>query len=159
MEGILTFFSTHSNGMLVLFSCFAATIFFIQWVAWIFCFGRFSSDRTDSRTGRALRHVLGDLLVKIIDDFRHLLALIIVLIFAVALGYTVYRAGSQMSDITNALQTVVATLGGLVGSLVGYYFGEAAAKRSPEEPLDRGIPEEPVQQPPARVAPPPPQTP
>ncbi len=39
--------------------------------------------------------MIGQFLLNIMDDFRHLLALIIVLIFAIVLGYAMLRAGGQ----------------------------------------------------------------
>ncbi len=140
MGSFLNFLATNSSGIFVLFSCLAAVIFFIQWISWVFCWGRFRPDRVASTTSarKPLRLVMGDLLVNIVNDFRHLLALIIVLIFAMVLGYAVYRASAGVDEITKALQAVVATLGGLVGSLLGYYFGEAAAKKAPGEIIRGG---------------------
>jgi hypothetical protein len=40
-----------------------------------------------------------------------------------------------VEDLADGLQAVMATLGGLVGSIVGYYFGESAAKTSPGSQL------------------------
>lgn len=149
MESLLTFLTAHSNGIFMLFFCLAAGVFIVQWVCWIFCWGRFHPERVASATSarKPLRQVMGDLLVNIVNDFRHLLALIIVLIFAAALGYAVYKARAGVDEITKALQAVVATLGGLVGSLLGYYFGESAAKRTPGEIIKGGVGGEPEQAP------------
>lgn len=165
MDSFFTFLDAHSGGLLVIFLCLAAIVGLIQWLAWIFSKGRFRPDRAGAKVGtNSLRFVFADLLVKIINDFRHLLALVMVMIFALALSYVLYRADNNMASITDAMQTVVATLGGLVGSILGYYFGESAARKSIEEGArDRGA-EEPEQtngQPkeeekPPRPAPPPP---
>ncbi len=107
-------------------------ILMIQWLAWIFKFGRFSHP-TDQKTGisyetnNGIRHVIADLMVKVIDDFRHLLALVIILMFALALGYTLIFADT-ISEISDGLQAVTSTLGGIIGAIIGYYFGESAAK-------------------------------
>jgi len=135
----------YSGGILVLFLSLATIVLLIQWVAWIFLMGRFKPKPPESGTGpgdrfrqSSLRFVFADLLVKIINDFRHLLALLMVTIFALALMYALYSTGAsadanKMPNIKDALQAVVATLGGLVGSILGYYFGEAAARKSFEE--------------------------
>lgn len=127
MTDFFKFFADHWVGMLVLFSCLAVVIFFIQWIAWVFQWGRFKIGK-DGEPSK-LRFILGDLVVKIIDDFRHLLALIIVLIFIFTLGYVMARAG-EYTNIKDALQTVVASLGGLIGTIIGYYFGESAARKA-----------------------------
>ena len=132
--------STHASGVFVLLAVIAAIILFVQWVAWIFNWGRFAATKRDPRGG--IRYVFADLLVKIIDDFRHLLALVITIIFALALAYTLYLAathsddGSVLEGVKDALQAVVSSLGGLVGAIIGYYFGESAAKRKPGETPD-----------------------
>ncbi|MDZ7290742.1 MAG: hypothetical protein ONB44_18570 [candidate division KSB1 bacterium] len=146
MDNFLTFLKTHSGGLLVLFLCLAAIVFLVQWLAWIFSLGRFRPDRTGGKVGTSsLRFVFADLLVKIINDFRHFLALVMVTIFALALSYVLYRAEDNMASITDAMQTVVATLGGLVGSILGYYFGESAARKSLEEAVGERPVEEPAQ--------------
>lgn len=85
----------------------------------------------------------------------------IVLIFASALVFAMYTADGDMDKLATALQVVTATLGGLVGSIIGYYFGEskinavmAAGSQEGDEPGQanrRGTPP-----PPAPTPPPPP---
>ena len=113
-------------------------------MAWVFGGGRFglrsivSSEyqigsvpiRSDQRPSGSGRYILADLIVKIIDDFRHLLALIIVAIFALALGYVMVKTSNQYDQLKGGIEVVVASLGGIVGSILGYYFGESAALKS-----------------------------
>ncbi len=154
MDRFFTFLQTYWIGVLFLLFCLA---FLVQWFAWIFGIGRFSkagrgTTDTDPSTGKGtgqgtgtgtgigtsraeLRYIFSEATVKIINDFRHLLALVIVLIFAFALGFSLIKAASIPStgtpsvidNMKEALQVVVATLGGLVGSIIGYYFGESKA--------------------------------
>jgi hypothetical protein len=140
MESLLTFLQNYSGGILMLFFSLAAIVALIQWVCWIFGWGRFSPANVAAATSerKSFRQGLSELFFNLVNDFRHLLALVIVLIFAGALAYTVIRAGQQMDDIAKGLQAVVATLGGLVGSLLGYYFGESAAKKSSGEIVKGG---------------------
>jgi hypothetical protein len=156
MGSFLNFLATHSSGIFVLFFSLAAVVFLIQWTSWIFGWGRFSPQNVAATTDvrKPLRQAMGELFFNLVNDFRHLLALVIVLIFAVVLGYAVFRAGTQMDDITKALQAVVATLGGLVGSLLGYYFGESAAKKTSGEIIRGGAGGE-IEQAPTPVQPPP----
>jgi hypothetical protein len=134
MGDFLTFLDTHRGGILMLMVCLAFVAIVVQWVAWIFSIGRFRRTEMPA-TGRQqnLRYIFAQIAVKIINDFRHFLALVIVLIFALALAYAMLQAGSTMNDMKDALQAVAATLGGLVGSIVGYYFGESAATRAREQ--------------------------
>ncbi|MFN0314180.1 MAG: hypothetical protein ACKVQA_03970 [Burkholderiales bacterium] len=135
MEQFFVIIESHSTAMLVLLLCLAVLLFSVQWLMWLFAVGRFQKpeDRVTPGKPQNLTYLVTDGLVKIINDFRHLLALLIVLIFGVTLSWALYQAGANISNIKEVLQSVVATLGGLVGSIIGYYFGEAAAKRSPED--------------------------
>ena len=127
LADFFSFLESYRGGVLVFLLCLATLALLVQWTAWIFSLGRF---RAAVARKDALRNVLADLLVKIIDDFRHLLALVIVLIFALVLAFALIRAGSDIDDITDALQVVTSTMGGLIGSIIGYYFGESAARKS-----------------------------
>ena len=137
MDGMFSFLAQNRTGILVLFLSLAGLAFIIQWFAWIFNLGRFKrKDRaitTDEARSTSLRFVFADLLVKIINDFRHLLALIVVLIFAIALGVAMYIGGGSIDDFAKATQAVVATLGGLVGSIIGYYFGESTVTKQQQD--------------------------
>jgi hypothetical protein len=170
MDNFFTYLQTHRSGILLLLLILASIVFFVQWIMWVLARGRFSRiPPADSKA--ALRFIFSDAAVKIINDFRHLLALIIVLIFAFALGYALIKAASietnaqsptTIANIKEALQAVVATLGGLVGSIIGYYFGESSVVKSAEQkPPDSGQAKLPpaVQEPPKSgetKAPPPP---
>ncbi|MEE9552965.1 MAG: hypothetical protein V3W18_01610 [candidate division Zixibacteria bacterium] len=59
-----------------------------------------------------------------------MLALIIITIFAIALIFAMVHATTTNKDLSDAIQGVVASLGGLIGSIIGYYFGESAASRA-----------------------------
>lgn len=110
-------------------------------LTWTLGVGRFRVRRpSESDQTENLAYVLSAAVIRIINDFRHLLALIIVLIFAFALAYVLWVATeasdandklSRVERIKEGLQAVVATLGGLVGSIIGYYFGES---RNPAAP-------------------------
>ena len=153
MTEFFTYLNANRGGILVLLLCLIFIILLVNWVAWIFSWGRF---RTPTRPSREpLRYLIGQALVKIIDDFRHLLALVIVVIFALALWYAMIRAGSNQQEMKDAIQTVVASLGGLVGSIIGYYFGESAIGRLREvSPAEEKMPK-PEEEPITPVPPPP----
>jgi hypothetical protein len=119
---IITFLQQNGRGVVLLIALLAAVLFGVQWVLWMFGLGRFKpSDLPRSNT---LRFLVAEALVKIINDFRHLLALLLIIIFGLALAYCLWQAGS-LADLKDSLQVVMATLGGLVGSIIGYYFGES----------------------------------
>lgn len=101
-------------------------IIIVNWIAWIFNFGRYRDGKANTKG--SVIFIITEMIVKIITDFRHFLALILVLIFAGALIYACSISDGKIDDLSKALQAVVSTLGGLVGSIVGYYFGESAAK-------------------------------
>ncbi|SRR6266404_1309994 len=150
MDRVFTFLQTYRSGILFLIVCLACVAFLLQWFAWIFGIGRFRRGEPETRTGTGsgsisastnLRYLFSGAIVKIVNDFRHLLALVIVLIFAFALGYSLWKAASLpaigdppsvINNMKEALQAVVATLGGLVGSIIGYYFGESSTTKPPD---------------------------
>ena len=115
---------------------------FAQWIAWTFSLGRFSRV-TSTPSKQNLRYVFSEAAVKIINDFRHLLALVVVSIFGFALCYAM-NVAPNMKEMKEALQAIVATLGGLVGSIIGYYFGESAVAKAQDtkgtESLEREVP-------------------
>lgn len=120
--------AANANGILLFFLVVAGFAVLVQWFLWMFGRGRFK--RTDSATGKpraTLRYLFAEGLVKIIDDFRHFLALIIMLIFAGLITYAMVKADTHDMRM-DALKGVVAALGGLVGSIIGYYFGESRVR-------------------------------
>jgi hypothetical protein len=156
MTRLFTFLEAQRVGILIFFLSLAGIALFVQWLVWMFGLGRFGTSKAIS-TGRAeLRYLFSEATVKIINDFRHLLALIVVLIFAVALGYSLWKAASVETNATSAsvidnmkeaLQAVVATLGGLVGSIIGYYFGESTVKASETRTIPPPTPDQaPIQE-------------
>jgi hypothetical protein len=130
MAGLIDFFAEHRAGVGVLLaSGFAATLL-LQWVCWIAGWGRFT--RSAPGPGRQeLRVVVTDFFVKIIDDFRHLLALIVVVVFVVVLVIVLWPGmmGGNVASLEQGLKSVVASLGGLIATILGYYFGESAGAR------------------------------
>ena len=146
MDRFFTFLQTYRSGIVFLLVCLASIAILVQWFAWIFGIGRFkrvdplSGTGTGSGTSKAaLRYIFSEATVKIINDFRHLLALVIVVIFGIALLFSLIRAATLTSDgattvnnMKEALQAVVATMGGLVGSIIGYYFGESSVAKVSE---------------------------
>lgn len=133
MNEFLEFFASNWRGILVFLLLVAVAVVLLQWIAWIFSLGRFSGP-SPARGETPLRHVFADLVVKIIDDFRHLLALIVILIFALALTYVLalvaYEQNDRIGAASSALQAVSSSMGGLIGAIIGYYFGEKAGERA-----------------------------
>jgi len=136
MTEFFSFLDTYSGGIWMLLVCMGTLVLLVQWFAWIFSKGRFQRSNVTPRRQDSLRYVFSDAVVKIVNDFRHLLALIVVLIFAIALAYSLWEANGDIANIKEALTAVTATLGGLVGSIIGYYFGESSATN----PSTTGIP-------------------
>ncbi len=126
------FLVTNKDGIILALFVLFILMIFIQWFCWMAGIGRFKiAYKRD--TSSALRYVFAEMLVKIINDFRHLLALILVLIFAASLAYAMINTDATQGSINDALQSVTSTLGGLLGAIIGYYFGESAAKQKAED--------------------------
>lgn len=136
MTEFLPYLSTNKEGIFVGLAILFGMAFFVQWLLWMFAKGRFHEKPVvldkDGKTRSSIRWVLTDLFAKVINDFRHLLALVIVMLFAVVLVYVVftvqYYADAKKVDlIQKGLQAVTGSLGGIIGVILGYYFGESAA--------------------------------
>lgn len=128
MENFISFLEDHVTGIFLFLLLLLCLILFFNWLAWVFGIGRYRNLRPTPKSG--FFYIFADMMVKIITDFRHFLALILVIIFAIALAYAFSIANGNIENLSKALQAVVSTLGGLVGSIVGYYFGESAARSS-----------------------------
>lgn len=134
MGDFLTFLAANQQGIVLLLVLLVAAAALVQWVAWVFGWGRFTVVEQPADRAKPLRHIFAELVVKIIDDFRHLLALVIVLIFAGALTFALFLVSyvdptMRIDALSEALQAVVSALGGLIGAIIGYYFGEKAGEK------------------------------
>lgn len=131
MEPTLAWLTGNHDAVILLAELLASLVAVFTALAvillWAFGIGRFRRP-VDAPHAAALRYLITEALTKIINDFRHLLALILVLIFGGALGYSLFEAGPRLADIKEALQSVSASLGGLIGSIIGYYFGESKGR-------------------------------
>jgi di/tricarboxylate transporter len=129
VSNFFNFFSTNRAGIVMFLLVLGAVMLLVQWLTWLLGWGRFRNPTPRNRRD-SLRLVFSDAMVKIINDFRHLLALVIVVIFATVLWYVMLKTSGDAETMNDAIQTVVASLGGLVGSIIGYYFGESAVARA-----------------------------
>jgi len=136
MEGIFDYLAGNSRGIFVFIFLLMATLFFMQWLAWIFCWGRFRSVQTEGTV--KIRFYLARMIAGLFDDFRHFLALIIVLIFGLSLLSAFISSMGNIKEFSSSIQVVASSLGGLVAAIIGYYFGESAGmakeKKNTESP-------------------------
>lgn len=134
MSEFLKILEEHYTGIIVILLGFLSIFILIHYGLWILGRGRFNRENDPVRLARPprerLNFVLADAAIKIINDFRHFLALLIVLVFSLVLGYAVIGGAMNGEKLQDNLQAVMATLGGLVGSIIGYYFGESAVRQN-----------------------------
>ena len=156
MGNFFSYLEDNKIGIFVFIVCLFSIMLLIKWFASIFGLGRYQKNQGNSTYTEntaseytSIGYIFADLAVKIINDFRHLLALIIVGIFGLTLAYVLYTTAD--TDLNDSLQAVIAAFGGIVGTIIGYYFGESAAKGATGNqapPLPETIDEEIVQSPP-----------
>ena len=133
MTSILTFLSENAQGFAVLVGILFFLTLLIQWTAWLFNWGRFQKSEADDRP--SIRYMATEFMIEIINDFRHILAITLTLVFVVSLLSVLLITWNNDFDIEvfkDGLHAVVASLGGLIGSVIGYYFGESAAGKKAE---------------------------
>jgi len=129
MSAFFGFMAAQRDGILLALLVLSVLVFLLNALLWMFRGGRYrgSSPQTDTK----LRLIMAEFFAKLIDDFRHLLALVVVMLFAVTL-FSAMLPGLQsgkLNDLKDGIQAVAAALGGLIGSIIGYYFGESAGSR------------------------------
>ncbi len=126
-EQFLKILEDHYKGVLLLLLCILTFFYILNWLARIFNWGRYK--HTEASYVRDRDRLFADFLARLINDFRHLLALVIVVVFVSLIFYSM-----SMTDVfdqkMDALQLVIASLGGLLGSIIGYYFGESAVRKA-----------------------------
>ncbi len=108
----------------------------LHWMAFVFEWGRYrraqkSTVSTLSSARPALWMVAAEFFIKLINDFRHLLALSVILMFGAVTGLLLFPGlwNLEVEAMAEGLEAVAASLGTLVASVIGYYFGESAGKR------------------------------
>ncbi|MGB3585084.1 MAG: hypothetical protein WBA23_01030 [Tunicatimonas sp.] len=135
MSDFLKFLENHATGIYLIILCVFTFILAINWLAKIFSWGAYQKRNAERNDQSKLSYVISRFFVNIIDDFKHLLAIIVVIIFTTLIIYSM-TAGDTFDDKMEALQLVIASLGGLLGSIIGYYFGESAARTSSPKVID-----------------------
>ena len=127
MENFLTFLTEHSSGIIILILLMFSCLIMINWLAKIFNWGKYKNPEVNSKDYGNLIYVTTQFFANLINDFKHFLALVIIIIFAGLIVYSM-AATPDFNNKMKALQLVIASLGGIVGTVIGYYFGESAAR-------------------------------
>lgn len=127
IEEFLTMLSKQSKGILMFILCVFALMSFINWLAKLFSWGRYKQPEIKSKGYGNLIYMVTQFFANLINDFKHFLALVIVLIFAGLIIFSM-AATDLFYQKMEALKLVIASLGGIMGTVIGYYFGESAAR-------------------------------
>jgi|GEM_PF-5958964 len=135
MENLLIFLENRVAGVAILILLTFSLLFSISWLARIFSWGKYKNQLESFDDMGSEPYFVSRFFANIINDFKHFLALVIVMIFAGLIIYSM-AAADEFDQKMEALQLVIASLGGLLGSIIGYYFGESAARGRREWPLN-----------------------
>ncbi|MBI3832484.1 MAG: hypothetical protein HY291_23370 [Planctomycetes bacterium] len=119
----------HSPGILTLVCSLLLFLICFHYVLWLLRRGRFKDSNQKSQNQPTIAYALSVFVGKIITDFRHALALSIVLLFAIIMFLVIAAGWDDFEKVKAGIQLVSASLGGLIGSIIGYYFGESAGRR------------------------------
>ncbi len=134
MSGFFVFLRDHRQEVILLLIAIVIFMGLVQWTFWIAGWGRFrlpKDIKPASKGGigeRPIRFVFAELFAKLVNDFRHLLALIVMLVFLFSVAYALWVAGTNVENMNKALQAVTGSLSGIIGVIIGYYFGETVAR-------------------------------
>jgi membrane protein DedA with SNARE-associated domain len=128
MEAFFTFLETHSTGVMLLILLLVTFVVIIRWLFQIFAIGKYSNRKVDREQDTSITYIITRSLVNIVDDFRHFLALLIVILFVILIIASMWAGRGDFDNVMEAMQLVIASLGGLLGSIIGYYYGESAAR-------------------------------
>ncbi|MDA1314853.1 MAG: hypothetical protein O2968_16085 [Acidobacteria bacterium] len=133
MTDFLQVLEQHWRGVFILVFLITVLALIVRWLFWLLGWGRFAA-RPDGKSipGRTGSFFWNQFIAKTVDQFRHLLALLIFLLFSVAVILSILPglAERNVEQMTDGLQGVAASLGGLIGSIIGYYFGEQVGAAS-----------------------------
>ncbi|WP_187970257.1 hypothetical protein [Aquibium microcysteis] len=134
MDGFFVFLKGYRQEIILLLVAAILFMGMVQWAFWIAGWGRFrprADNMAPGREGfaeRPIRFVFAELFAKLVNDFRHLLALIVMLVFLFSVAYALWVAGTNVDNMNKALQAVTGSLSGIIGVIIGYYFGETVAR-------------------------------
>lgn len=142
MQKLLDFLSENATGIIMLILIVLVGLYAMNSVAKTFSWGRYKRTTEAGETNSTLYYGVSVFFVNLINDFKHLLALVIVIIFTGLIIYSM-AAGTNFTEKLDALKLVIASLGGLLGSIIGYYFGESAARNASPTRVTLGNPEPP----------------
>lgn len=140
MSRLFTFLQTYRSGIFLLVLLLASIAFLVQWLAWIFSLGRFRPSADPFRQQNFLRYTISEAIVKIVNEFGHVIALIILFIFSFTLIFALVQTRGDIAGMTDALKTVVSTMGGLVGAVIGYYFNRKQTDNERPPPSNEPVP-------------------
>ncbi|GAB5398870.1 MAG: hypothetical protein Aureis2KO_04550 [Aureisphaera sp.] len=150
MKDFLIFLEDHQTGVLLFVVLIISVVIAIRWLFQIFALGKYKTHyKVKDENGKekvvkvkqkdentSITYILTQSLVDIVGEFRHFLALMIVLLFVILIIAAMWagNGSSQMNfdNMMDAMQLVIASLGGLLGSIIGYYYGESAARSKNE---------------------------
>jgi membrane protein DedA with SNARE-associated domain len=154
MDNFLAVLEKQWRGALILILLILVLLIVVREIFWLMGWGRYKEDSSSQANAPSAGQGGSDpstiwsfwgttFIAKTISEFRHLLALLIFLLFSGAVILAILPGLLQMDveQMTEGLEGVAAALGGLVGSIIGYYFGEqvgSAASRAAEAGESKG---------------------
>jgi hypothetical protein len=111
MENLLRQLGDQARGVWELIGLLFALMATVTWCFWVLGRGRFSRPRpTDDRS--TIAYYIGTFVGQIITEFRHFLALMVVMLFAVTMATVIFLGRHHFEDVKTGVQVVAASLGG-----------------------------------------------
>lgn len=139
MEALLSAVEEHKIGVIILVVSIAILLYVLRRFLQAFGVGRKSRKVIEARI--QFQAVISQVIMKIIDQFRHFLAALVVVIFAIL---TITMVLVIDNDRLGALQLIISAFTGLLGTVLGFYFGEKS--KTPVSSFEEVITDEDLEQ-------------
>ena len=140
MEEILKIFENHIGGTVMLLLTIMVLLFVFKSILQSFGIGKGYYKKLEGKLKR--QAVVSHIIIRIVNEFRHLLASFVILSFILIIVLIIIVVESN--EKMDALRLGLTSFSGILGTIVGFYFSEKLKSKEPS--FDEEITEEDLEQ-------------